>query len=66
MFLLTYHYDVPIPSAGGTALAFQCVWPKRFGPNALLACKVLKDGYEVDVRMLQTFMYDAQVLATVR
>jgi hypothetical protein len=31
---------------GASALVFKCQWPSRFGPNALLAGKVLRDPYD--------------------
>jgi hypothetical protein len=51
---------------GATALVFKCVWPQRFGPNALLAAKVLKDGIELDPTVLQAFCYEAAVLASLQ
>ena len=50
---------------GATALVFKCVWPSRFGPNALLAAKVMKDGFESDINVLQSFSYEASVLASI-
>jgi hypothetical protein len=49
---------------GATALVFKCKWPSRFGSNTLLAAKVLKDGYELDINTLQSFHYEATVLAS--
>jgi predicted Ser/Thr protein kinase len=49
---------------GATAYVFKCVWPTRFGTDKLLACKVLKDGYDADIQVLQSFTYEATVLAS--
>ncbi len=51
---------------GSSALVFKCQWPGRFGPNALLAIKVLKDPYEADPAVYESFCYEAAVLATVK
>ncbi len=51
---------------GSSALVFKCQWPSRFGPNALLAVKVLKDPYEADPSVYESFCYEAAVLATVK
>jgi hypothetical protein len=50
--------------AGATAMCFKCVWPSRFGPNALLAAKVMRDPRSEDLRTLHSFVYEATVLAT--
>jgi hypothetical protein len=51
---------------GATALVFKCVWPQRFGPNTVLAAKVLKDGIVLDPTALQAFSYEAAVLASLK
>ncbi len=52
--------------AGASAVVFKCLWPQRFGPNAYLAIKVLKDPYEADPTVFESFCYEAAVLASVR
>jgi hypothetical protein len=51
---------------GATALVFKCIWPSRFGNNRLLAAKVLKDGFEVDIRTLESFCYESTVLSSLK
>jgi hypothetical protein len=51
---------------GATALVFKCLWPQRFGPNTVLAAKVLKDGIELDATVLQAFSYESAVLASLQ
>ncbi len=51
--------------AGATAVVFQCRWPSRFGPGALLAAKVLQDPYR-EPEHLESFKYEAQVLEQLR
>jgi hypothetical protein len=51
---------------GATALVFKCVWPQRYGPNTVLAAKVLKDGIELDMTVLQAFSYEAAVLSSLK
>jgi hypothetical protein len=45
---------------------FKGRWPSRFGPRALLAVKVLKDPFDCNAAVLNTFAYEASVLASVR
>jgi hypothetical protein len=51
---------------GATALVFKCVWPQRFGPDTLLAAKVLQDGIDLDPTVLQAFNYEATVLTSLQ
>lgn len=43
---------------GSTALVFKGLWPSRFGPDAVLAIKVLKDPYESDPSAFEGFTYE--------
>jgi hypothetical protein len=48
---------------GATAYVFKALWPSRFGVHNLLAVKVMKDGYNAELDTLQSFTYEALVLA---
>jgi hypothetical protein len=51
--------------AGSTALCFKGLWPSRFG-NGVLAVKVMKDGSDAEIPVMQSFLYEATVLATAK
>jgi hypothetical protein len=51
---------------GAIALVFKCLWPQRFGPHTLLVAKVLKDGIDLNSRVLQAFHYEAAVPASLQ
>jgi hypothetical protein len=40
--------------------------PQRFGPHTLLAAKVLKDGIDLNSRVLQAFHCEAAVPASLQ
>jgi hypothetical protein len=48
-------------------MCFKCVWPRRFGPHALLAAKVLVHYGDADKALgIQSFAYEASVLSSVQ
>ncbi len=47
-------------------MVFKAKWPTRFGPDAILAIKMLKDGFESDMHTLESFVYEARVLEAAR
>lgn len=51
---------------GGTCLVFKGRWVNKFGPGGLVAVKVMKDAYDMSLEVLQSFSYEAQLLARLR
>ncbi len=48
-------------------MVFMARWPSRFGPNALLAVKVLRDPFEgPESDHMLAFVYEARILQVLR
>jgi hypothetical protein len=49
-------------AAGATSVVFECTWPSRFGPNTILAAKLLSDPIDPTGYARRCFMHEASVL----